>query len=118
MKSHPFAVRRPAQRLVLGDGIVDHAGRCRRRFLRIGADDAGVLRDIGIVGVVGNAPPRSVCDANPFSRGVPRRRLTLKDRERADRSAADRYRSDGGAITLHFEQQRPIGRGRGRVAVA
>ncbi len=110
----PLAVRRPAQRLILGRRRMHHARRLRRRLRRIDGDDARILRDIGILRIVHDAAPRAVGDAEESARRIPRRRLALKGGERTAGPAAGRDQRHEGAVALDLEEYAAVaGDGRG-----
>src|SRR5436189_6336207 len=118
MKRDPLAVRRPAQRLILGARVLADAARVHGRLRRIRRDDADVLRDIRIVRIVDDAAPRAEGDANPSAGWIPRRRFGLESSQRMHRRAVwggDRHHR---LIALAFEYDRAIAGDAGPVAVA
>ena len=84
----------------------------------VDADDARVLRDIGIFRVVGHSTPGAVSNAKQLAGRIPRRRFTLKCREGLGWPAGrggDRHMRP---IALHLEQDGPVGGHARRVGVA
>ena len=71
----------------------------------VDADDTRVLRDVGILRIVHDAPPGAEGDAEQTACRIPGRRLALEGGERTGR---DRRRAGAsatnGAVALHLEQ--------------
>src|SRR5579862_698401 len=117
VKRDPLSVRRPAQALIFGRRSDDNLFRRLGWDLFVRGYRAQILRNVGVMEIVQNAPPASERESDVLAGWIPGWRFGLQRRERRDRPSLGAEGCDRGLKVLKFEENASVARHRRRIGV-